>query len=119
MNSKVVKQFTVSVLEVMDTVHVYEKFKLSFNGNLDRFMKDSNGIDILEVRKFGSRLLFIVAEKKSGVTPDSAYRYLFERFGAIFDVNSNIPACIVRISGTKAQSYKLFIDDEICEKSSI
>lgn len=119
MNSKVVKQFTVSVLEVMDTTNVYEKFKLSLKGNLDRFMKDSGGVDILEVRRHGSRLLFIVMEKKSGVTPDSAYRYLFERFGAIFDVNSNIPACIVRISGTKTQGYRLFVDDEACEKSSI
>ena len=39
-------------------------------------------------------------------------KYLFERFGGIHNVEVNIPAAIVKITGDKASTYKLFVDSD-------
>lgn len=119
MNSKIIKKFTVTLFEVLDYNNSYFKYKMAFKPNIDDFMHGVSTVAFLDVYKMDSRLIFVAVEVMTGVAQEVCYKYLFERFGAIFDVNSNIPACIVRISGTKTQGYRLFVDDEVCEKSSI
>lgn len=113
MNIKIMK-CTVSLFTVLDYDNSYIKSKKELMGNKGKFFDGSEPkILFLDVLKFGSMLIYVAAEQQEGVTPDMGYRYLFNRFGAIHDVTSGVPAAIVKITGKKVIDYKLFIDDEM------
>lgn len=110
------KKFTVSLLTVLNYNDSYMRFKKEIVGNIGKFLADTeHKIVFLDVLKVGSRLIFVAAEQKEGVTPDTVYRYVFYRFGAVHDVTSGVPAAIVRITGENVTDYKLFIDSEMVE----
>lgn len=114
MNSRIMKKFTVSLLTVLDYNDSCIRFKKELRGNIGKFLADTeNKIVFLDVLKADSRLVFVVAEQMEGVTPDMVYRYVFDRFGAVHDVTSRVPAAIVRITGESVTDYKLFIDNEM------
>ena len=112
MNSKIIKKFTVTLFEVLDYNNSYFKYKMAFKPNIDDFMHGVNTVAFLDVYKIDSRLIFVAVEATSGVAQEVCYKYLFERFGGIHNVEVNIPAAIVKITGDKASTYKLFVDSD-------
>ena len=112
MNSKIIKKFTVTLFEVLDYNNSYFKYKMAFKPNIDDFMHGVNTVAFLDVYKIDSRLIFVAVEATPGVTQEVGYKYLFERFGGIHNVEVNIPAAIVKITGDKASTYKLFVDSD-------
>ena len=112
MNSKIIKKFTVTLFEVLDYNSNYLKYKAAFKSNIRDFMHGINNIAFLDVYKIDSRLIFVAVEATPGVTQEVGYKYLFERFGGIHNVEVNIPAAIVKITGDKASTYRLFVDSD-------
>ena len=112
MNSKIIKKFTVTLFEVLDYNSNYLKYKAAFKSNISNFVHGVNNVAFLDVYKMDSRLIFIALEATPGVTQEVAYKYLFERFGGIHNVEVNIPAAIVKITGDKSSTYKLFVDSD-------
>ena len=114
MNSRTIKKFTVSLITVLDYKDEYIKFKEDYRGAINKYLSDTeNRVLILDVLKTDSKLHFIVAEKIEGVTPVLVYGHIFDRFGAIHNVESKVPAAIIRIAGDSITDYKLFIDKEV------
>ena len=112
MNSKIIKKFTVTLFEVLDYNSNYFKYKAALKSNINDFVNGVNTVAFLDVYKMDSRLIFVAVEAMSGVAQEVAYKYLFERFGGIHNVEVNIPAAIVKITGDKSSTYKLFVDSD-------
>lgn len=117
MNSKIIKKFTVTLFEVLDYNNSYFKYKMAFKHNIDDFMHGVSTVAFLDVYKMDSRLIFVAVEATPGVTQEVGYKYLFERFGGIHNVEVNIPAAIIKITGDNISDYKLFIDNEMMKNA--
>ena len=116
MNSRIAKKLTVTLFEVLDYNNSYFKYKMALKPNIGDFVHGIDKIEFLDVIKLNNRLLFVARERVAGVAQESCYKYLFERFGGIHNVEVNIPAAIVKITGDKTFAYKLFVDSDYMQE---